>query len=202
MRQVRCVVALLLGLGVLAGCASLTPAQYKERGLRELRAGQLDDARASFASASQGTPADGEALFLHAVALNRLGRGADAAAALARARAAGFSHDEMPREVGWSWIALKKWPEAVVELERYERTRPEEGLTASLLGRAYLGLGQLDRAEGWFKAAIWRDPLLEADALFGLAMIESRRKNDAGVTRYLEAIRDEHPGWTPLRAGG
>jgi len=188
-------VALLLVVAAECAGADLTAVEYKERGLRELRAGQLEDARGSFARASYAAPEDFEALFLQAVVLNRLGRPADAAPPLGWARAAGFVPPEMPREVGWSLIGQKKWKEAVAELERYERARPEEGLTASLLGRAYLGLGRLDRAEGWFKAAIWRDPRLEPDALFGLAAIEHRRKNEAGVRRYLETIREEYPDW-------
>lgn len=180
----------------LAGCASLTPEQYKQRGVREIAAREPDAALESFERAAKEGPADAEAVFLQGAALNRLGRHPDALGRIERARAAGVARADLPFEYGWSLVGSGRWAEGVQQLEQFERSQPGVGMTAELLGRAYLGLSQLDRAEGWLLAAINRDPSLEPDALFLLALVEYRRGNGAATRRYLEALRDDHPGWT------
>lgn len=185
----------VLAAVVLAGCATLTPQQYKERGLGELRAGSYADALESFESAGKGAPGDAEALLLQGAALNRLGRTAEALPRLERARAAGLDGPLLALERGWSLLGAGRWQEAAAELERSERARPGVGATAEGLGRAYLGLGNLERAEGWLLATIERDTALEPDALFLLALLERQRKNPEAGRRYLDRIRDEFPSW-------
>jgi len=81
-------------------------------------------------------------------------------------------------ETGWSLLRLGRWKEAVTELESYEKGRPGRGLTSESLGRAYLALGELDKAEAKLKEALERDPNLKRTVLFDLAAVERRRKQE------------------------
>src|SRR5437762_964598 len=130
-----------------AALASPTPSQLIDAGLAQLGEGKAEQALGSFEQASKQDPADSEAVFFSAVALNRLGRADEALARLSAANKLGSTHPDIPFETGWSYLMLKRWPEAIEQLNLFEKQSPGRGQTAEFLGRAHLALGHYKEAE-------------------------------------------------------
>ncbi len=65
------------------------------------------------------------------------------------------------------------------------------GQTSEFLGRAYLALGEYDRAEAKLEEAIQRDPALKGTALFYLALVERAREDlPAASQRLVDLLRE------------
>jgi tetratricopeptide (TPR) repeat protein len=190
-------VILLAFVGVLVGPlraeASPESRELVRQGAQTLAQGTFPEALGKFEVAAQADPSDGEAIFFQGVALNRLGRHADALTQLHRALGLGATHPDMEFEVGWSLVALGQWRAAIAVLERYEASAPGRGQTSEFLGRAYLGARDLDRAEAKLKEAIQRDPALRPTALFFLAAVEEARGLPGAARERLGALLRDAP---------
>ena len=125
------------------------------------------------------------------MALNRLARHAEALAQLQKAHALGSPHPDQAFETGWAFVGLERWEKAVIELERFDKTSPGRGQTQEFLGRAFLGLGQFERADAAFKEALRRDPNLKPTVQVWQALLE-RRRNGAPAPRksVADSMRD------------
>lgn len=131
-----------------------------QKGYKLLTKKSFEGALKQFEAASKSDPNDGEALFFHGVALNRLGQFAEAGEKLDQAKKLG-SHPEWNFERGWSYLGLKEWKKAIANLKNFERKNPGKGQTSEFIGRAYFGLGDNEKAERHLKEAIHRDSNLK-----------------------------------------
>lgn len=170
------VATFLLLTSTTASPATKESRELLRQGVAELKEQKFEAAREKFEAAAKADPGDAEAIFLHGVTLNRLRLHKEALAKLEEARAKGFDHRDLRFEIGWSLLGLRRWKEAASELERYEEASPGRGETSELLGRAYLALGDYDKAEAKLQEAIQRDPNLKLDALFYLGLVERSRE--------------------------
>ncbi len=163
------------------------------QGIADSKAGKDDEALKKFEAASRADPNDAAAFFFQGTALNRLARFKEALEKLEKAKAMGSKHPELAFETGWSLLRVGRFKEAVSELEAYEKGRPGRGKTSEFLGRAYLVLGELDKAEAKLKEALQRDPSLKPNVLYALAQLERRRNNREASLRYLDTLLKEAP---------
>ena len=153
--------------GALLVCASTAVASPQSRdivsrGAVDLSQDRFQPALASFEAAAKADPKDSEAVYFQAVALNRLGRHADALAALDRATGMGYAHRDVALERGWALVGTRRWDEAITSLNAFEASDPGRGQTSLLLGQAYRGKGQNAQAIAAFDEAVRRDPSLAA----------------------------------------
>ncbi|MBI3455600.1 MAG: tetratricopeptide repeat protein, partial [Candidatus Rokubacteria bacterium] len=162
---------------LLPTIASASPESRElvRQGLAAVKARQFEAALEKFEAAGAADPTDAEAVFFQGLALNLLDRPAEALARLERAAAMGARHPDLAFQTGWSLLRLRRWEDAIVQLDRYERDHPGRGKTKEFLGRAYLGRGQLDRAEAALREAIRRDARLSPSAQLHLAVVAQRR---------------------------
>lgn len=163
------------------------------QGVADLKEKKFDEALKKFEAANKADPKDAEAVFFMGVALNRLGRHPAASFLLEDAAARGFSHPDLDFESGWALLGSGQFKQAAERLERYEQAHPGRGQTSEFLGRAYLALGDLDKAEAKLKEAVERDPNLKPTVLFYLAGLEARRKNLEAARKNLQALLQEAP---------
>jgi tetratricopeptide (TPR) repeat protein len=140
--------ALVLGFTLRDGLASPASRQLVQEGLAEMQARRFAAALEKFEAAAQADPADARTVyFFQGAALNRLARHAEAVTRLDRAIQMGSPHPELAFETGWALLRVGRYQDAIVQLEQAERQRPGRGQTSEFLGRAYLALGDLARAE-------------------------------------------------------
>jgi tetratricopeptide (TPR) repeat protein len=163
-------------------------AELIDVGSGQLEKGEFEQGLASFEAAAREDPADPEAPFFVAVALNRLGRAKEALGALARAEAMGLNHPEMPFEKGWSLLMLRRWEEAAEQLRRFDAANPGRGQTSEFLGRAYLALGQYDQAKAALDEALRRDPDLAPTVRVYRALLYQRRGDEAAAGNELAGL--------------
>jgi len=163
------------------------------QGLADLKDRKFEEALKKFEAATRADPNDAEAFFAMGVPLNRLRRHAEALSALERARALGSTQPELPFETGWALLAARRFQDAATQLERYEAARPGRGQTSEFLGRAYLALGQADKAEARLKEALARDPNLKPTVLFYLAAVARAREDSRTAGARLEDLLREAP---------
>ena len=163
------------------------------QGAAELANRKFEEALRKFDAAVRADPADAQAVFFRGAALNRLSRHAEALPRLQEAARLGSNHPDLPFELGWALLGLGHWHAAILHLERYEQSRPGRGQTSEFLGRAFLALGDVDRAEAKLKEAITRDPALRATALLFLARLEQARGNADEAARLLDTLLREAP---------
>ena len=125
--------------------------------------------------------------------MNRLGRPKEALERLEKASSMGYKGPGLAFDTGWALLGLRRWIDAIVQLENFEKAVPGRGKTSEYLGRAYLGLREYDKAESKLQEAIQRDPQLKPTALLYMAALEVERNNPAAARRYLEALVRETP---------
>jgi len=103
-------------------------------------------------------------------------------------------------ELGWNLLARKKYAAAVKRLEAYEEQCPGESTASCFLGRAYLGLGQLDKAEYHLREAINRNPARAATPRLFLARIATLRGSLGDCVSEVRELMGAHPD-SPLVRG-
>lgn len=184
--------ALLLALGGTAG-ASEASRELTRRGLEALAARSNGQAIELLGRATQADPGDADAQFALGAALNRVGRHADAALALARARDLGGKQRDLPFEMGAALLGVGQHVRAKAELEAYEKAAPGRGETSEMLARANAGLGDLDRAEALLGEAERRDPGLVPAARYQRALIADRRGESRAAAQQLDSILRDFP---------
>ncbi len=190
--------SVLLSLALTLGfsdpvAASPQSDELVRQGVAELKKQNFDEALGRFQAANTADPKDPEAAFFMGVALNRLGRHQAALFVLERAKEIGSTNPELGFETGWALVAVGRFKEAAAQLEAFEKARPGRGQTSEFLGRAYFGLGELDKAEAKLKEAMERDPKLKPTVLFYLAAVEAGRKNLEAARKNLQALLQEAP---------
>ena len=136
------------------------------QGIADLQERKREEALKKFEAASQADPTDAEAVFYQGFTLNVLGRPLDALKHLARAKAMGYEEPRLTFQTGWALLGVGLWKEAVAALERYEQAHPGRGKTSEFLGRAYLALGEYDRAEAKLEEAIDKETYPEMEDFF------------------------------------
>jgi tetratricopeptide (TPR) repeat protein len=187
--------AALVAVSIAVSGASASPQSKAliREGAAEMQAHRFDAALAKFRAAALADPADGDAAFFAGAALNRLGAYAPAIGQLQRAAFLRDDHPDLAFETGWSRLGIGDFAGAVQQLEAYERAHPGRGQTNEFLGRAYLGLGQFDKAQAALQEAAARDPALKPTVLLYLAQLEQRRGNRDAVRIDLQRLLDEAP---------
>jgi tetratricopeptide (TPR) repeat protein len=191
------VLLLAVGAGSLwpaPAAASPESRALVRQGLADLEARRYEEALRKFEAAERADPADARTVFFfQGAALNRLGRFRDALARLERAAAMRSPHPDLAFETGWALLRLGRWREAIAQLEGYEQHRPGRGQSSEFLGRAYLALGDLARAEALLEEALRRDPRLAPTVRLALADLETRRGRPEAARAQAERLLREAP---------
>ena len=173
--------------------ASQQSSQLIQQGLRALASRNYEGALEKFKEAEQADPADGQALFLQGLVLNRLGRWEEALGRLQLAVDKGYTHPEMSFEKGWALMRSGRSQGAIREFDQFENEHPGRGQTSEFLGRTYLSLGEFDKADEAFKKALERDPKLAPSVKLYQVFLESRRGNTQKAAKDLQALLVEAP---------
>jgi tetratricopeptide (TPR) repeat protein len=163
------------------------------QGAADLEAQNYAEALKKFAAASKSDPKDSEAVYFQGAALNRLGRPQEALQQLEQAAKMGFRGVGLTFDTGWALLRLGRWQDAISQLKYFEIVVPGRAKTSEFLGRAYLGLGDYNRAEAKLQEAIERDRDVMPTALVYLAVLEKKRNNPQAAQQYLETLVREAP---------
>lgn len=154
------------------GFSSGASEKQTQKGYQFLTQRQFDQALKSFQAASKVNPTDVEALFFQGVALNRLGRFAQAAEKLDEAKKGG-THPEWNFERGWAHLGLQEWQKAISSLRAYDKKHPGRGQTSEFIGRAYFELGEREKAEKYLKKALKQNGDLKETVGYYLSAISA-----------------------------
>ena len=141
----------------------------------------------------EANPEDGRGYLFRGVTLNRLGTFRQALADLLRAEELGQSFSRLDPEIAWAWLETGVPDRARQRLESYLATHPDDAKAHEFLGRAWLGLGDLDKGEASLNRALELNPDLEPTVRFYLAAVEHRRGNVRGAFANLAGIILRHP---------
>ncbi len=170
------------------------------QGVEHLEAGRYREAIEAFNTAVKADAKDLRPVFFQGVALNRLGAYREALALLARLEKLGVRHADMDFEIGWSLMGLRQPRECVRRLERFDKAQPGRAQTSEFIGRCYLLLGELEKAESAFAEAVRRDPRLQSTVDLAMAAVErARNRPDATRERLESAARAETQTGRALR---
>lgn len=183
-----------------ASLASEDSHRLIEKGVQELTKGNYKGALTQFQTAANKNPKEGQAPFYQGVAYNRLGEFQKGGEAFREATSLGFSHPDMSFEVGWNFLGLGRFAEAVAHLKKYESMRPGKGKTSEFLGRAYLGLKQYGKAKKFLLRALARDSSLKPSVLFHLAVVEQASGNKEASKKWIDRLVNEEPDSPIARA--
>lgn len=186
-----CVAILCLAASV--AFASPESRQLVAQGVERLVKREFDAALKLFVDSAAADPADPLPVFFQGAALNRLGRPREALPLLLKADDNRSSHEDVDFEIGWAQLALGQYADAVARLEAYEKAFPGRAKTSEFLGRAYLGLGQFDKADIAFKLALFREPALLGTVGVFQAQLERARGNPAAADAALRNVLDNAP---------
>lgn len=192
--------SLILFVGLVyfavAGVAAASPRSEAllKQGLGELRESKFAAAERTFSLAIIADPDDNRAPFLRGFALNRLGRHASAYGALNLAQLGGLSAPRLDYEIGWAAMATGRWDRAAKSLEKYLAAKPGQAKAHEFLGRAYLGLGELDKAEANLNKAMELDPRLKETVLYHLTFVYQRQANRAKAQEAADDLIEGAPG--------
>ena len=196
MSRIQCtpmVVVLLAACIVSPGWANDASQALNQQAIEKLKSGDyvgtLGDADAAVAA----DPSDGQSHFLRGMALNRLGDFPEAVRALNRSVARGYTHEHGLFEVGWAALGAGRSRDAIAALGAYEQVHPGRAQTSEFMGRAYMQLGQYDRAEALLQEAVERDPQLTPTANIYLSLIEKLRGRNAESMAYIRSSIDRYP---------
>jgi tetratricopeptide (TPR) repeat protein len=183
----RLLAAVLLCIAAEAAASPQSDALVR-RGVAELDAARYRDAIHFFGEAVKADPQDLRAVFLQAVALNRLGNYREAYLLIRGIENQGAKHAELDFEAGWALMGLGRAGECVERLERFEQASPGRGQTSEFLGRCHLQLGERERAEAHFRLAVERDPRLKGSADFRAGRIADAAATDTPTGRALRNV--------------
>ena len=176
-----------------ANRVDLTSLTYSARPLDPTKAKTVDEALKKSSAALKADPKNSQALLTQGSALNRLGRNGEALSNLAQAAKLGSTHPALAFETGWSLMKLGMYPEAIAQLEKYEKMNPGLGQTSEFIGRSHLYMGEMDKADAKFKEAIQRDPRLASTVRFHQAVLETLRKNPEAASNHIRTLLKEAP---------
>ncbi len=163
------------------------------RGAGELTRNRLAEALALFRQAVAADAQDGDAHFLAGLALNRLGRHAEAVKSLQQAEKLKTQYRDLHLELGWAYLFTRQFQQAVLALTHYESIKPGRGLAQELLGRAYLALGQDEKAEASLREAMRRDARLAPTSNYYLGAIALRKGEGEKGAALLQDVSKNQP---------
>lgn len=189
---------LFCALALAASAATPESDKLVISGVEALEKGRHAEALSCFEKALAIDPRDAEAHFFRGFTLNELERPDDALEAIERSRALGGRHPQMPYEKGRACFRLERWFDAAREFELYEQWSPGQAPTSVYLGRSYLFLGEIGKAEGKFREAVRRDASLAPDLTGFFAVIEQYRVDPKGTRTVLEEMRRAAAGISEL----
>ncbi len=190
-RRLVAVLAMVIALAVAPPTLGSEHSEQKPLLAEGLQAFQDKQYRAALDKFNQFVklkPEDGRGYLFRGLTLNRLGAFRLALADLLRAEGLGQSFSRMAPEIAWAWLETGAPNEARLRLEPYVAAHPDDAKAHEFLGRAWLGLGDLDKGEASLKRALELNPDLEATVRFYLAAVENRRGNVRGVFENLAGI--------------
>lgn len=188
--------AILVVIGLTSNVAVASPESEAllKQGLGELRAQNFTAAERTFSRAIAADPDDSRGPFLRGFTLNRLGRHAAAFGSLELAQIGGLKAPRLDYETGWAAVATGRWDRAVTSLESYLAAKPGQAKATEFLGRAYLGLGQLDKAEANLNRAMELDPRLKETVLYHLTFVYQRQAKRSEAQGAADALIKGSPG--------
>jgi len=195
----RRLVAVLALMVALAGASPLFGAEHPNQqpllaeGLQAFEDQQYRAALEAFNQFVEAHPEDGRGYLFRGLTLNRLGAFRLALADLLRAEKQGQSFSRLDPEIAWAWLQTGGPDQARLRLEPYVAANPDDAKAHEFLGRAWLGLGDLDKGEASLKRALELDPDLEPTVRFYLAAVEHRRGNLQGAFENLAGVILRHP---------
>lgn len=183
--------AIVVLAGVLrSATASDESLKLVRQGAAALERQDADAALRLFERAEAADPKDAQAVFLHGVAWNRLMQFKEANEKLLRSEEMGAKNPALDLEVGWSLVGLEDYDKAILRLTRYERAHPGSATTSFLLGRAFVGTGEWDKATARLNEAIQRDARIESAAKVYLSVAASERGDDVGAENHIADLLD------------
>ena len=109
-------------------------------------------------------------------------------------RAVRLSPYELGLEAGWAAIAQGRTALAVRLLEPYVARNPEHAKAREFLGRAYLGDGQLDKAEEQLRKALELNPKLGQTVKFYLGNVAAARGDTGAASSALSELTADDSG--------
>lgn len=188
----RSVLIPIIGITLYAAGATAVASPQSEslmkQGIAELRDQKFSAAEITFSRAIAADPADSRAPFLRGFTLNRLGRHASAFGSLELAQLGGLDAPRLDYELGWAAVATGRWARAVKSLEKYLAAKPGQAKAREFLGRAYLGLGELDKAETNLNRAMELDPKLKETVLYHLTFVYQRQAKRAEAQQTADEL--------------
>ena len=200
-KRIRNILPLIAACWLLAllGCSAETPEQMVSSGKSRLAKGDGEAAVIEFKNALQKTPDNAEARFFLGSALLRLGRVPDAEKELSRARALGYSADEVDPLLAAAMLQLGKFKEVISEFgKRDMSTDQARASLQTTLADAYAVEGDSAAAKQSITAALKANPQY-APALLTKARLDAAegRLDDAEalVQRSLAATPQNPVAW-------
>ena len=131
---------------------------WNDLGLAYMQARELQKAAGAFQKQAQVNPSDDRAHDYLGVALEQLHRDDDAAEAFRKQIELQPLDPIAHAQLGNTLLGQKRYAEAIPELERASILSPDNAQLKVLLGRAYLGIGDTDKALGSFHSAMQLAP--------------------------------------------
>ena len=179
-----CAVAATL---LLAACAGGTPEERLQRAIGYQSDGRNQAAILELRSALQQDPEMAEARLLLGELFLEIGDASAAVVELERAERLGVTHRELSLTLAQARVASGETRHArrvLATLGQIEANELSAPLT-TVLGRAHLSLGEIERARELLTASAAREPLL-AQAWLGLARLEMVEGNQVSALRHAE----------------
>ena len=169
------------------------PSGLERSAIEKLNAGNFEAALVDAQAAAAEMPDSGRAHFLRGMLLNRTGKPVAALRAFSTANDLGYKHDHALFEIGWASLNAGLKQEAIIALETYETQHPGNAKTSEFLGRAYMQLGQYQKAESKFKQALERDKDVTPTVNVYMAVIAKIRGQQEESMKYLRSTVDDYP---------
>lgn len=157
---------------VVAGCGSVskTADEYVQDAQQQRLSGNLNAAVLDLKSALQKSPDNGAARYMLGEIYIDIGDGASAEKELTRAKDLKVDPDSLVLPLARAWLLQREFQKVLDEVPVPEGKDNRKVAVLNLHGQAFIGLGDLDKAEAAFKQAQMLAPD-SVDAVIGLARV-------------------------------
>jgi tetratricopeptide (TPR) repeat protein len=167
-----------------------------KQGVDLMSSGDYEAALSKFKESIQIDPTNAQACFFYGAAFNRLGQSSEALEQFDRSLFLATTlnlepHPFLVFERGLALLRLQQYRLAKKSFEAYEQAHPGRAQTAEFLGRAFIGLGEYDKAEEQLKIALERDPELEPTIRLAMAAMHQKKGNTVGAQQQLISLSNQ-----------